>query len=60
MVQDVTAAPVDRDEVRARIDDVTTASENLYLDASGLADRFFGDHLPANMVLLGAAYQHGA
>jgi indolepyruvate ferredoxin oxidoreductase len=42
-----------------RIDAATRADENLYLDAQALAERLFGDHLPANMLLVGAAYQHG-
>ena len=29
------------------------------IDATGLAQRLFGDHMPANMLLVGAAYQHG-
>ncbi|WP_436771191.1 indolepyruvate ferredoxin oxidoreductase family protein [Yinghuangia sp. YIM S09857] len=32
---------------------------NLYLDALSLSEALFGDHMPANMLLLGAAYQHG-
>ena len=42
-----------------RIDAATRAGENLYLDAQSLAERLFGDHLPTNMLLVGAAYQHG-
>ena len=30
-----------------------------YLDAQWIAERLFDDHLPANLVMLGAAYQHG-
>jgi indolepyruvate ferredoxin oxidoreductase len=44
---------------RRRIDRVTRAGENVYLDAQGLAERLFDDHMPANMVLVGAAFQHG-
>jgi indolepyruvate ferredoxin oxidoreductase len=29
------------------------------LDAHELAEALFGDHMPANLLLLGAAYQHG-
>jgi indolepyruvate ferredoxin oxidoreductase len=43
----------------ARIDRATRASENLYLDAQWISERLFGDHLPTNLVMLGAAYQHG-
>src|SRR5205823_14026798 len=31
-----------------------------YLDALGLAERWFDDHMAANMIMLGAAYQAGA
>jgi indolepyruvate ferredoxin oxidoreductase len=30
------------------------------LDAAALAERYFGDHMAANMIVLGAAYQAGA
>ena len=43
----------------ARIDRSTRAAENLYLDAQWISERLFGDHLPTNLVMLGAAYQHG-
>ena len=42
-----------------RIDRATRAAENLYLDAQWISERLFGDHLPTNLVMLGAAYQHG-
>ncbi len=44
---------------RARIDAATRARDNLYLDAGWLAERLFHDHLPANMLVVGAAFQHG-
>jgi indolepyruvate ferredoxin oxidoreductase len=37
----------------------TRAAENLHLDAQALAEGLFGDHMPTNLLLLGAAYQHG-
>ncbi|WP_157248978.1 indolepyruvate ferredoxin oxidoreductase family protein [Nonomuraea typhae] len=40
-----------------RIESVT--HDNLYLDAQTLSEELFGDHMPANMLLIGAAYQHG-
>ncbi|HEV3368122.1 MAG TPA: indolepyruvate ferredoxin oxidoreductase family protein [Acidimicrobiales bacterium] len=43
----------------ARIDRSTRAAENLYLDAQWISERLFGEHLPTNLVMLGAAYQHG-
>ncbi len=38
----------------------TRAAENVLLDAQGLSERLFGDHMPANMIVLGAAFQRGA
>ncbi|GAB4164240.1 MAG: indolepyruvate ferredoxin oxidoreductase family protein [Roseiflexaceae bacterium] len=48
---------VDRllESVRSR----TRAAEVFQLDAFDLAERAFGDHLAANVILLGAAFQHG-
>jgi indolepyruvate ferredoxin oxidoreductase len=46
-------------ELRAAIDAVTRAGDNLFIDALGLAQSLFDDHMPANMLLVGAAYQHG-
>ncbi|NUW39551.1 indolepyruvate ferredoxin oxidoreductase family protein [Nonomuraea rhodomycinica] len=42
-----------------RVESATRGADNLYLDAHGLAEALFADHMPANMLLLGAAYQHG-
>jgi indolepyruvate ferredoxin oxidoreductase len=42
------------------IDRLTRKDENVYLDALGLAERLFGDHMAANLIALGAAYQAGA
>jgi indolepyruvate ferredoxin oxidoreductase len=36
------------------------ADANVFLDALALAERYFGDHLAANLIVLGAAYQAGA
>ncbi len=47
------------DAVIAAIEDVTAKESNLYIPAQWIAEQLFGDHLPANMVLIGAAYQHG-
>ena len=43
----------------ARIERATRAAENVYLDAQWISERLFGDHLPTNLVMLGAAYQSG-
>ena len=47
------------DELRS-IGAVTRSDLNVYLDAQGLAEERLGDHMPANMVALGAAWQRGA
>ena len=59
MVQDAAAAVSAWQDVRSRIDAASAASDNLYTDAQGLAERFFADHMPTNMILIGAAFQHG-
>ena len=46
--------------LRTSIDRVTRKDENVYLDALGLAETLFDDHMAANMLVLGAAYQAGA
>jgi indolepyruvate ferredoxin oxidoreductase len=46
--------------LRASIDRVTRKDENVYFDALGLAETLFDDHMAANMLVLGAAYQAGA
>jgi indolepyruvate ferredoxin oxidoreductase len=45
--------------LRSRIDAVTCAEENVYLDAEALALARFGSHLPTNLIVVGAAYQTG-
>ena len=45
--------------VRERIDGVSTPDRNAYLDAIGLAEELFANHLAANLLLVGAAYQVG-
>jgi indolepyruvate ferredoxin oxidoreductase len=42
------------------INRVSRKDENVYLDAIGLAETLFDDHMAANMLVLGAAYQAGA
>jgi indolepyruvate ferredoxin oxidoreductase len=46
--------------LRTSIDRVTRKDENVYLDALGLAETLFDDHMASNMIALGAAYQAGA
>jgi indolepyruvate ferredoxin oxidoreductase len=61
------AMVVDASRDFPRIDDQLHAIEaatrrdaNVYLDAQRLAEELLGDHMPANMVALGAAWQRGA
>jgi indolepyruvate ferredoxin oxidoreductase len=41
------------------IDAATRAGDNVYFDAEALSEALFGDHLPTNTVLMGAAFQAG-
>jgi indolepyruvate ferredoxin oxidoreductase len=43
----------------AAIGAATRAEENVYIDAEALSEALFGDHMPTNTVLIGAAYQAG-
>jgi indolepyruvate ferredoxin oxidoreductase len=59
----VTSTAVEFPEANAlvtSIDRVTRKDENVYLDALGLAETLFDDHMAANMIVLGAAWQAGA
>jgi len=37
----------------------TRAADNVYVDAEELSEALFGDHMPTNTVLIGAAFQAG-
>jgi indolepyruvate ferredoxin oxidoreductase len=41
------------------IDQFTNPAHNVYFDAIGLSEALFGSHMPANIMLIGAAYQLG-
>jgi len=43
----------------AAVEKATRARDNLYLDAQALAQALFADHMPANLLLVGAAFQQG-
>jgi indolepyruvate ferredoxin oxidoreductase len=45
--------------LRRRIDAHTRSRDNVYLDAVALSEKFFSDHMPANLVVAGACYQKG-
>jgi indolepyruvate ferredoxin oxidoreductase len=50
----------DASGLQASINRFTRKDDNVYLDALGLAERLFDDHMAANLIVLGAAYQAGA
>jgi len=50
----------DSSGLTASIGRVTRKDDNVYVDALGLAETLFEDHMAANMILFGAAYQAGA
>jgi indolepyruvate ferredoxin oxidoreductase len=60
MVLDVHAGAPDVPAALEQIDAVTRREANVALDAQELAETIFGDHMPANMLVLGAAFQRGA
>jgi indolepyruvate ferredoxin oxidoreductase len=57
MVTDVGQGFANPDTALTQVAAVTR--ELATLDALALSERLFGDHLPANVIMLGAAYQHG-
>ncbi len=50
--------PTERRNVAA-VERATRPGENVFLDAQALSEALYGDHMPTNLLLLGAAYQHG-
>ncbi|GAA0631784.1 indolepyruvate ferredoxin oxidoreductase family protein [Sporichthya brevicatena] len=59
MVTGRAALPTRPTDAVARILAATDGAAAVSLDAQRLAEALFGDHMPTNMLLLGAAYQHG-
>jgi indolepyruvate ferredoxin oxidoreductase len=59
-VADPSAGLPSLDQATAQIDRSTRRAENIYVDAGRLSERLFDDHLPANLIVLGAAWQAGA
>ncbi|TQM45301.1 indolepyruvate ferredoxin oxidoreductase family protein [Pseudonocardia cypriaca] len=59
MVTGRVAVPGSPVEALDRIAAATRPDAALHVDAQGLSEALFGDHMPANMLLVGAAYQHG-
>ena len=59
MVTDIDVSFPSVEAAKRRIDSVTRPDANVFIDALALSERLFGDHLPANLLLLGVAYQQG-
>ncbi|KKL26043.1 hypothetical protein LCGC14_2399250, partial [marine sediment metagenome] len=60
MIVDTGAQFPESTDLLGGIERVTRKDDNLYLDAQDLSEALFGDHMPANIMLVGAAYQQGA
>jgi len=60
MVLDVEAPIPDVGAATCAINAVTRASDNVFIDAQELSTVVFGDHMLANVIVLGAAWQRGA
>jgi indolepyruvate ferredoxin oxidoreductase len=60
MVASTDVAFPDPGGLLAAVNRVSRKDENVFVDALGLGEALFGDHMAANMILLGAAYQAGA
>jgi indolepyruvate ferredoxin oxidoreductase len=59
MVTSTEAAFPDSAGLEATINRTTRAGDNIYFDALHLSETFFGDHMPANLIVVGAALQAG-
>jgi indolepyruvate ferredoxin oxidoreductase len=60
MVVDVDAGAPDVAAAAAAIDDATRATHNVFLDAQAISHALFDDDMPANLLVVGAAWQRGA
>ncbi|MCY3976640.1 MAG: indolepyruvate ferredoxin oxidoreductase family protein [Chloroflexi bacterium] len=59
MVRDTTVEYPEADRLLELINRQTLAGDNVFFDAIGLAEALFDDHMMANMIVIGAAYQAG-
>ena len=59
MVTDVGRSFPELNALIDRVDSLTRSGESFYLDAEVLAMALFDDHMPANMIVVGAAFQRG-
>src|SRR6185312_3819654 len=60
MATQVATPQLNASVVLAAIDECTRAEENVRCDARALAEAVFEDHMPANMIMLGVAWQQGS
>jgi indolepyruvate ferredoxin oxidoreductase len=60
MVIDVDSPAADVVAALGAINDVTRADDNVFVDAHGLSLAVFANAMPANVIVLGAAWQRGA
>lgn len=59
MVRDTTVEFPEKDHLLEIINRQTMAGDNVYFDAVGLAEALFDNHMMANMIVIGSAYQSG-
>ena len=59
MVRDTTVEFPQKDRLLDIINNQTMAGDNVYCDAIGLAEALFDNHMMANMIIVGSAYQSG-
>ena len=59
MVTDTGVTFPSRDRNVKAIEKATRAGDDVFVDAEGLSLALFGDHMPTNTLLIGAAYQAG-
>ncbi|MCP3989343.1 MAG: indolepyruvate ferredoxin oxidoreductase family protein [Actinomycetia bacterium] len=59
MVRDTSAEFPEWAALQDTIDGSTVATKNVYFDAGNVSDNLFRSHMPANVIVLGAAYQQG-
>lgn len=60
MVRDKSIAFPQNEIMRHRLEMVTAADHNVYLNAINISETLFGNHMQANIMTIGAAYQAGA
>ena len=58
-VRDVDAVAPAMTTLLDRIAASTRSADAVHLDADAISETLFGDHMPANVIMLGAAYQQG-